>query len=217
LTRKEAQKIVRDREGMIKVDGKIRRDPRFPLGMMDVVTIEKTNENFRILLDTKGRFLPHRIDQNESGFKLCKVIRKRIGKAKVPHIVTHDGRTIRYPHPDVQINDSIMLNFATGDISKIVKFQNNAIVMITGGNNIGRIGHLQSLEKHPGSFEIAHVRDASGNSFATRLGNVMVIGDSKEAVISLPKGEGIRLSLIEERAARLGNEDEEEDDEEDEN
>jgi len=32
LTRKESQKIVRDREGMIKVDGKIRRNHRFPLG-----------------------------------------------------------------------------------------------------------------------------------------------------------------------------------------
>jgi len=201
---------------MIKIDGKVRRDPRFPLGMMDVVTIEKTNENFRILLDTKGRFNPHRIDQKEAGFKLCKVIRKRIGKNKVPHIVTHDGRTIRYPHPDVQINDSLMYNFSTGETQGIVKFQNNAIVMITGGNNIGRIGHLQSMEKHPGSYEIAHVRDSTGNIFATRLGNVMVIGDSKAAVISLPKGEGIKLSLIEERARRLGNEEEEEDDAEDE-
>jgi len=148
---------------MIKVDGKIRRDPRFPLGIMDVVTIEKTNENFRILVDTKGRFLPHRVDQKEAGFKLCKVIRKRIGKAKVPHIVTHDGRTIRYPHPDVQINDCIKYDLEKKEIAGIVKFQNNAIVMITGGNNIGRIGTLQSLEKHPGSFEIAHIRDATGN------------------------------------------------------
>jgi len=202
---------------MIKIDGKVRRDPRFPLGIMDVVTIEKTNENFRILLDTKGRFLPHRIDHKEAGFKLCKVIRKRIGKAKVPHIVTHDGRTIRYPHPDVQINDSVKLNFETGEIAGIVKFQNNAIVMITGGNNIGRVGHLQSLEKHPGSYEIAHVRDATGATFATRLTNVMVVGDSKTTVVSLPKGEGIRLSLIEERAGRLGNEDEEEDAEESDN
>jgi len=198
---------------MIKIDGKIRRDPRFPLGKMDVVTIEKTNENFRILLDTKGRFLPHRIDHKEAGFKLCKVIRKRIGKAKVPHIVTHDGRTIRYPHPDVQINDSVKFDFASGEIAGIVKFQNNAIVMITGGNNIGRIGTLQSIEKHQGSFDIAHIRDASGNTFSTRLMNVMVIGDSKTPVISLPKGEGIRLSLIEERGLRIGNEDEEGDDE----
>lgn len=200
---------------MIRIDGRVRRDPRFPLGIMDVVTIEKTNENFRILLDVKGRFVPHRIEQKEAGFKLCKVLQKRIGKAKVPHIVTHDGRTIRYPHPDVQINDSIKLNLETGDIAGIVKFQNNAIVMLTGGNNIGRIGTLQSLEKHPGSFEIAHVRDASGNIFSTRLGNVMVIGDSKSAVISLPRGEGIRMTLMEERAARLGAEEDEDDDEED--
>jgi len=185
---------------MIKIDGKVRRDPRFPLGHMDVVTIEKTNENFRILVDTKGRFLPHRIDHKEAGFKLCKVTQKRIGKEKVPHIVTHDGRTVRYPHPDVQINDCVKINLGTGAVDGIVKFQNNAIVMITGGNNIGRIGHLQSLEKHPGSFEIAHVRDASGNAFSTRLGNVMVIGDSKTPIISLPKGEGIKLTLIEERA-----------------
>jgi len=32
LTRKEAMKICKDKEGLIKVDGKIRRDPRFPLG-----------------------------------------------------------------------------------------------------------------------------------------------------------------------------------------
>jgi small subunit ribosomal protein S4e len=202
---------------MIKIDGKVRRDPRFPLGIMDVVTIDKTNENFRILLDTKGRFLPHRIDHKEAGFKLCKVLKKRIGKAKVPHIVTHDGRTIRYPHPDVAINDCVKINLSTGAIDGIVKFNNNAIVMITGGNNIGRIGTLTSLEKHPGSFEIAHITDKTGHKFSTRLQNVMVIGDHKNATISLPKGEGIKLTLVEERNIRLGREaDEEEEGEEDE-
>merc|ERR1711939_997003 len=90
----------------------------------------------------------------------------------------------------------------------IVKFINNAIVMITGGNNIGRIGTLQSLEKHPGSFEIAHVKDTKGNIFSTRLGNIMVIGDGKEPAISIPKGEGLKLTLMEERDKRLGDEDE---------
>jgi len=46
---------------------------------MDVVTIQKTNEHFRILLDTKGRIVPHRIDAKEAGFKLCKVLKKKIG------------------------------------------------------------------------------------------------------------------------------------------
>lgn len=55
LSRDEARKIVKDREG-IHVDGKARRDPRFPLGSMDVVSINKTNEHFRMLLDVRGRF-----------------------------------------------------------------------------------------------------------------------------------------------------------------
>jgi small subunit ribosomal protein S4e len=111
LSRDESRKIVKDKEGLIKVDGKVRRDHRFPLGQMDVVSIEKTNEHFRILLDTKGRFQPHRIDAKEAGFKLCKIVSKRIGKNKIPYIVTHDGRTVRFPHPDIQIGDSVKVSF----------------------------------------------------------------------------------------------------------
>ena len=32
----------------------------------DVVTIEKTGENFRLIFDTKGRFTVHRISPQES-------------------------------------------------------------------------------------------------------------------------------------------------------
>jgi len=110
LSRDEARKIVNNKEGLIKVDGKIRRDWRYPLGQMDVVTIEKTNEHFRILLDVKGRFQPHRIDAKEAGFKLCKIVSKKIGKEKIPYIATHDGRTVRFPHPDIQIGDSVKVS-----------------------------------------------------------------------------------------------------------
>merc|ERR1711998_85112 len=133
-----------------------------------------------------------------------------INKKKIPHVSTHDGRTFRYPHPDISINDSIKIDLATGDVQSVVKFTNGASVMLIGGNNIGRIGILQSIEKHPGSFDIAHVRDVKGNVFSTRLQNVFVIGDGKAPAISIPKGEGIKLSLIEERQARVGDEDEEE-------
>ena len=64
------------------------------------------------------------------------------------------------------------------------------------------MGVLQHVEHHPGSYEIAHVKDANGNSFATRLSNIFVIGDGKKPVISLPKGKGLRLTLVEERDAR---------------
>jgi len=95
----------------------------------------------------------------------------------------------------------------------VIKFVNGATVYLTGGNNIGRIGIMQSVEKHPGSFDIAHIKDANGNTFATRVGNIFVIGDGKSPAISLPKGEGLKLTLIEERDQKM--DEEEEDDEED--
>ena len=108
--RTDAIKICRQKEGLIKIDGKIRRDHRFPLGQMDVVTIEKTNEFFRILLDVKGRFIPHKIDAKEASFKLCRVTKKYIGKNKIPFVTTHDGRSFRFPHPDISKNDVLKVS-----------------------------------------------------------------------------------------------------------
>jgi len=83
-----------------------------------------------------------------------------MGANKIPYIVTHDGRTIRYPHPDIKKHDSIKFNLESGEVDGVVKFENGATVLVTGGNNIGRVGVLQHIEKHPGSFDIAHVKDS---------------------------------------------------------
>lgn len=101
------------------------------------------------------------------------------------------------------------MNLETGEVESLIKFENGAQVLIIGGNNIGRVGVLQHVEKHPSSFDIAHVKDALGHSFATRVNNVFVIGEGKKAVISLLPQKGIKLSLVEERNKRLQHEDQE--------
>lgn len=62
--------------------------------------------------------------------------------------------------------------------------------MITAGANKGRVGVLSSIEAHPGSFGIAHLKDRRGNSFATRIGNVFVIGEGSKPWVSLPRTKG---------------------------
>jgi small subunit ribosomal protein S4e len=71
--------------------------------------------------------------------------------------------------------------------------------MITKGRNTGRVGTILHVERHPGSFDIVSVRDASGHSFSTRSENVFVIGSAETPLISLPKGKGIKLSILEEQ------------------
>jgi len=100
LTNKEVTMILMQR--VVKVDGKVRTDQTFPAGFMDVITIERTAEAFRLLYNVKGKFSLHRIKPEETTFKLLKVKRAQLGPKGIPFISTHDGRTIRYPHPDIK-------------------------------------------------------------------------------------------------------------------
>lgn len=175
----------------------------FRFAHTDVVNIERTGENFRILYDVKGRFILHKITSEEASYKLCRVKRAAIGPNKIPYIITHDGRTIRYPDPLIKANDTIKYDISTNKIIDFTKFEVGQLCLVTGGHSMGRIGTIISRERHPGSFEIIHVKDAVGNTFATRLSNIFVIGSQKAPLISLPANKGVRLSAMEERTRRL--------------
>lgn len=202
LTFREAKAITIQR--LIKVDGKIRTDHTFPSGFQDVVSIEKTKENFRLLYDTKGRFAVHKVTPAEATYKLCRVQDVAKGAKGVAHMRTHDGRTIRFPHPDIKRNDTIRLDVASGKVLDHCKFEHGNVAMIFGGNNMGRVGVIHRVEKHPGSFDIVHLTDKEGHHFATRLQNVMVIGKGEKPWISLPKREGIKYDINRDRAVRMG-------------
>ncbi|EPZ32691.1 40S ribosomal protein S4 [Rozella allomycis CSF55] len=201
LTGHEVTAIMMQR--LIKVDHKIRTDSTYPAGFMDVISIEKTNENFRLIYDVKGRFTIHRISDEEAKYKLCRVKKLAIGAKGIPYIVTHDGRTIRYPDPLIRANDTVKLNLESGKIEEFIKFDSGNVAMITGGRNMGRVGVITHRERHQGGFDIVHIKDSVDRTFATRVSNVFVIGQGNKPMISLPKGKGVKLTVAEERDRRL--------------
>jgi small subunit ribosomal protein S4e len=207
LNNKETKAILMQR--LVKVDQKVRTDITYPTGFMgtffvdvDVISIEKTGEHFRLIYDVKGRFAIHRITEEEAQYKLAKVKQVKLGPKGIPYCVTHDGRTIRYPDPNIKVNDTVQLDIQSGKITRFVSFDSGNLVYVTGGNNMGRIGTITHREKHQGGFEIVHIKDSIGNTFATRIGNVFVIGQGTQALISLPKGKGVKLTISEERDRR---------------
>ncbi len=182
-------------------------------------------------------------------------MKKYTAAGGVPYIATSDSRSIRYPDPSININDSVKVRLSLSlamlaiscrilisfyppssyyaaippslahgfvpciimgslltsqqfdleskKITEFVPFEVGNLVVAVGGSNIGRVGVVLNREKHPGSHDIVHVKDAVGHTFATRLDNIFVIGKGTKSLISLPKAKGVRRSLIEDRAARL--------------
>jgi len=211
LTRRETMMIVMRR--LVHVDGKIRTDLNYPCGFMDVVSLPKTDENFRLLFDVQGRFVLSPLkNKDHKNFKLCRVQQLRKGKkasigrnpfhngqsGAIPYAVTHDGRTLKYPPPGVKVHDTVKLDLTTGRITDSIKFDVGATCMITRGKNIGRVGSITSIERHPGSYDLVHLTDKNQNTYATRLENVFVVGRAAtKPEIQLPYGRGVKLSLIE--------------------
>ena len=198
----EAKLIIKSKEGNISINGKVRTDPKFPVGIMDIVTINKTGTNYRVNFDVKGRWRLVKISKEEAKYKLCKVTRRSMGPKKIPFITTADGRTIRYPNPHIKEHDSIKINIETGEIIDFYKYKIGAPVLIVGGNNIGRVGIIQKIEKHPGSYEIVYIKDTKGTEFSTRLTNIFITGDQKSEI---PEEKyNTLLSIIEERNLKGG-------------
>merc|ERR1712048_1196554 len=117
-------------------------------------------------------------------------------RGRASRTLTHDGRTIRYHDPLIKVNDTVKVNIATGKVDDIFKFGIGCNVIVINGKNRGRYGRLETIQRHPGSFDVVNVRDAEGHSFATRLGNVFALSKAGEAICqSMPQGRGVKLTI----------------------
>jgi small subunit ribosomal protein S4e len=202
LTGRELSMVIKQRT--VEVDGRVRTDVKFPAGFMDVITIPKTKDRLRLLYDVKGRFVLHKIPEAEAQFKLARVSATSYAPDRTPYLSTHDGRTINYPDPNIKTDDSIVVDLKTGKVREFVRFKPGALAFITGGANRGRIGEIADVERHPGSFDIVHIKDAQDHTFATRKSNVFVIGASTDKpLVSLPKLKGVKPSLVSDREKKI--------------
>eukprot|EP01064_Diplonema_japonicum_P022294 TRINITY_DN31_c0_g5_i1.p1 TRINITY_DN31_c0_g5~~TRINITY_DN31_c0_g5_i1.p1 ORF type:complete len:269 (+),score=74.05 TRINITY_DN31_c0_g5_i1:53-859(+) len=200
LTRGEAMMITKQR--LVEVDGRVRTDPKTPVGFMDMVSLPKTGLNFRVMFDVKGRFVLNKTDASTE--KLCKVKKVYTAPNGVPSMSTHDGRTLRFVDPLISVSDSVVVDLTKGSVKDFVKFKAGAACMVTGGANTGRVGEIVDVERHPGSFDIVHVKDSNGNTFATRKGNIFIVGRSlSDLLTELPKGSGVRVPLAQDRETKI--------------
>ncbi|XP_011801424.1 PREDICTED: 40S ribosomal protein S4, Y isoform 1-like [Colobus angolensis palliatus] len=196
LTGDEVKKICM--QCFIKIDGKVRVVITYPAGFMDVTGIEKTGEHFCLVYDTKSCFAVYLIPVEEAKYNLCKGRKRTVGMKGIPHLVTHDTGTIHYPDPLIKVKHTVKTDLGTSKIINFIKFHTGNVCMVTGGANLSRVGTTTNRERHPGLLNV-HVRDTSGNSFATRLCNIFVIGNGSKLWISLPRRKGIQLNIAEER------------------
>ena len=60
----------------VLVDGRPVKDRKYPVGFMDVISLPEIKENFRVLMDKRGKWVLVRISPEEAKFKLSRIENK---------------------------------------------------------------------------------------------------------------------------------------------
>lgn len=167
-TLKEVKEILN--KGVVKVNGKIRKNYKFPIGIMDIV--EFGNKKYIVLPD-KTRFKFVKTDKNE---RIVKITNKKYVKHAKLQLNLFDGSNILVDNEKYKPMDSIVLDF-NNNIKKHFIFEQGARVMIINGKNIGKIGIVKERKIMRSSKPNIVVIDINGEIVEVVEDYVFVIGD----------------------------------------
>jgi small subunit ribosomal protein S4e len=182
-TAREAKIIIN--QGEVMVDGRIRKDYKFPVGFMDVIQLPKSGKTYRVLPDEKGRLILHPIEEDNASFKLCRIQNKTTINGGKQQLNFHDGRNILM-EGEYQPGDVVILKVPEQEVQEHIKLEDGTLGLITGGKHTGEIGTVKEINITRSSMPNTVVMEtADGKSFQTLQDYVFALG-KEEPVISLP-------------------------------
>ena len=140
---REAKKILHD--GNILVDGVVRRDYKFPVGVFDVITIPKVGLSYRVFLDAKQRLSLVKISDPE--VKLCKITDKTIVKGGNTQLNLHDGSNIISDEYSYHSSDSVILTLPERKVVKHITYKPGSLALVIGGAHSGELATIEDIRK----------------------------------------------------------------------
>ncbi len=165
---------------LAKVDGRVVKDTRRGVGLMDVMTLGE--EHYRCVLDHNGRLQYRRISADEASWKVCRIEGKTTIKGGRTQLNLHDGRNIIVDDPaEYSTGESLKLNLPDQKILEHIRFGEGTRAYLMGGAHVGSTAHVNEFIKTRGSMP----NEVQFDDFVTVARNVFAIG---EATLPLTEG-----------------------------
>lgn len=177
---REAKSVVRSRK--VRVDGRPVRDPSFPLGLMDTISIPDLGEHYRVLLDTRGRFQLVPIKDGDAEWKLVRIENKTVVKGGRIQLNLSDGRNI-LSKDGYSTRDTLKIALPGQEIMESYPFQQGSVALLIGGKHVGQVGNIAEVIVERSSRPNV-VRFSEG--FSTVQDYAFVVGKQKP-VLALPE------------------------------
>jgi small subunit ribosomal protein S4e len=176
-------------QGHFKIDGEVVRDYRYPVGLMDIVSLIPTKRCYRMLPTPKRVVYPTSIKEGEEVIKPCQVTGKRTVRGGLIQLSLHDGRTALIKEEEmasiVKPGGTLVLNLEENEVSDYMPMEQGFVALMTGGKRRGLVGTIQDI-RHPRKLgpKVVSVELKDGSEIETIQSYIFPIG-REEPVISL--------------------------------
>lgn len=141
-TAREARAILVQR--LVEIDGVVRSEGKFPVGIMDVVGLPKAGKYYRMAVDWKSRLKPVEIKKAEAGMKILKVVKKHVAPGAKITLTFHDGKNMAGDN-HVHCGDSVMVSLPEVKMKEHLKLQPGARCLIREGKHAGKVVTLSEI------------------------------------------------------------------------
>jgi small subunit ribosomal protein S4e len=171
---REARKLLR--AGVVLVDGKAVRDPSFPIGLMDMISIPLAQKHIRVSM-SKGKLAFTPVSKDLTLQKLCRISSKRqLGKSKF-QIGLHDGRTIIVEDgKKYSTGGTLRIVVPSQKVEEYLALKKGAKCLVDKGVHTGTVAVLDELiEREASRATDATLKTSDGKAFTTRKEYLFVV------------------------------------------
>jgi small subunit ribosomal protein S4e len=188
-TLSETRRVIA--QGHVKVDGRVRKDYKFPVGLMDVIEVAEAKTRVRVVPDAQHLLQLYKITKKEQNLKPCKITGKNtVAKGNI-QLHLHDGRTILIPvkdpkaKPKIPYNpgDMVLIKLPEQTIQEHIPLKKGIIAVITGGDHTGNVGKLTKIDPEN---RLGTIKTTKDKTILTAIRYVFPLG-TDAPLVSIPE------------------------------
>jgi small subunit ribosomal protein S4e len=130
----------------ILVDGVVRRDASFPVGLFNVIAVPKEGVAFRLIPSSDG-LAARTVGKEQVNLKLCRINSKsKIAGGRIQYGF-HDGRSLLNDGLSLSPGDAVLMKVPEQSVVSSVKLTKGSLGLILSGERAGQLGKISDVKK----------------------------------------------------------------------
>ncbi|MCB9362447.1 30S ribosomal protein S4e [Candidatus Woesearchaeota archaeon] len=137
-TVKEVKYLLTNKQ--VLVNGKVVRDHRMPVGLLDIIELPSSKECFRLVLNRKGKLAALSTKEKDV---VSKIVNKTLIRGGKIQLQLNDGCNVLLDKDQYKTGDSIVVD--KKKIKEHFALAPKAYIFLTGGKHIGDAGVVEEI------------------------------------------------------------------------